>query len=361
MGSARKRRTEDYDPELGRFLSQDDLEPKLDEPPSLNLYLYANANPTRYVDPDGHESMAELAARERERRQALGQTAPSYTNDQGGQVVRADGPVVVPDRGPRGTTLDEPPPGQRQWLDQEIARLRQERAQQGSNAAVTVQEERSLLDKYREKREQLKQWVQGKAEQGADSLTHPADDPIAEARKEELRRATEGTSSEQAGRALADRNIAKGVNETAVEGSGIAAREGTELGIQYVETEVGLRAAGVGLGMVSGGLRKVPNPFGKLGSPAHRMRVAEVKAEIEARGLIADTEVRIQTVGGVKDARYMDVVARDPVTNKVVEVHQVGRVLKSDPLVPVARERAALRDVRRSPELRDAKRVFHEY
>jgi hypothetical protein len=168
-------------------------------------------------------------------------------------VVRADGPVVVADRGPRGTTLDELPPDQRQWLDQEIARLRQERAQQGSNAAVTVQEERSLLDKYREKREQLKQWTERKAQQGADTLTHPVDDPIAEANKEQLRLATQGTGAGEAGRALADQSIAKGVNETAVEGAGIAAREGTEGAIQYAETDIGFRAAGVAIG----GLRSV--------------------------------------------------------------------------------------------------------
>jgi len=56
----------------------------------------------------------------------------------------------------------------------------------------------------------------------------------------------------------------------------------------------------------------------------------------------------------------MDVVARDA-SGRIVEVHQVGKTLKSKPKVPVARERAALRDVRQSPELRGAKRYLHEY
>jgi hypothetical protein len=89
--------------------------------------------------------------------------------------------------------------------------------------------------------------------------------------------------------------------------------------------------------------------------------VAEVRSDIEARGLIAETEVPIRTVGGAKATRSMDVVARDPATGQIVEVHQVGRVLKSDPLVPVSRERQALRDVRYSPELRAARRFFKEY
>jgi hypothetical protein len=107
--------------------------------------------------------------------------------------------------------------------------------------------------------------------------------------------------------------------------------------------------------------KKMPNPYGKLGSPAHRAKVAEIAEDIRARGLIPGEEFPVSTVGGAKSMRQMDVVAIDPATGKVVEVHQVGRVLKSDPLVPVARERAALRDVRRSPVLRGAKRIFHEY
>ena len=238
---------------MGRFTSQDSFLGRVDEPPSLHRYFYANANPVRNVDPDGHQSLAEVAARERERREALGQAAPAYTNDMGGRVVRADGPAAIPNRGPKAATLDELTPDERQWLDQEIIRLRQERTQEGPNAAVTVQEKRTALDKYREKREQLKQWAEQKAQQGADRLTHPVDDPIAEANKEQLRLATQGTNAEQAAGAQADRNIAKGFNETAVEGSGIAAREGTELGIQYAETEVGLR----GVGLAVGGLRSV--------------------------------------------------------------------------------------------------------
>jgi RHS repeat-associated protein len=45
-----------YDPEIARFTSQDDFSTvKVDKPPSLQLYFYAAANPTRYVDPTGHD------------------------------------------------------------------------------------------------------------------------------------------------------------------------------------------------------------------------------------------------------------------------------------------------------------------
>jgi len=42
-----------YDPELGRFLSNDPIGVSLGTPQSFNRYAYANNNPYRYVDPDG--------------------------------------------------------------------------------------------------------------------------------------------------------------------------------------------------------------------------------------------------------------------------------------------------------------------
>ena len=45
-----------YDPEVGRFLTEDPAEPDLTTPPSLHKYLYAYGNPTRYWDPYGLQS-----------------------------------------------------------------------------------------------------------------------------------------------------------------------------------------------------------------------------------------------------------------------------------------------------------------
>lgn len=45
-----------YDPELGRFLNEDPAEGDPNNPPSLHKYLYAHANPTIYIDPDGRAS-----------------------------------------------------------------------------------------------------------------------------------------------------------------------------------------------------------------------------------------------------------------------------------------------------------------
>jgi RHS repeat-associated protein len=56
-----------YDPETARFTTQDTHLGKVDNPPSLHRYFYANDNPTRYFDPTGHETMEERGARERAR------------------------------------------------------------------------------------------------------------------------------------------------------------------------------------------------------------------------------------------------------------------------------------------------------
>ena len=46
-----------YDSSLGRFITQDPITGNIMNPPSLHRYLYAYANPLRYVDLDGYESV----------------------------------------------------------------------------------------------------------------------------------------------------------------------------------------------------------------------------------------------------------------------------------------------------------------
>jgi RHS repeat-associated protein len=46
-----------YDPQIGRFLSVDPKEADPSDLHSLNRYAYANNNPYRYVDPDGHSPL----------------------------------------------------------------------------------------------------------------------------------------------------------------------------------------------------------------------------------------------------------------------------------------------------------------
>ena len=45
-----------YDPETGRFLTEDPFEGTREQPPSLHRYLYAYQNPTVYTDPTGRQN-----------------------------------------------------------------------------------------------------------------------------------------------------------------------------------------------------------------------------------------------------------------------------------------------------------------
>jgi len=51
-----------YDAAIGRFTRRDTYEGRLNEPITLNKYLYANGNPVYYVDPSGLFSLGEISA-----------------------------------------------------------------------------------------------------------------------------------------------------------------------------------------------------------------------------------------------------------------------------------------------------------
>ena len=90
-------------------------------------------------------------------------------------------------------------------------------------------------------------------------------------------------------------------------------------------------------------LRKVPNPHGRLGGPAHQGKVKDVAADVESRGLKPAQEFKVDTPGGDKGARHVDVAGIDPKSGKAVEFHQVGKSKVDGG--PVAREQRAINDV----------------
>ena len=93
MGSARKRRTEDYDPETARFTTQDSYPGQADDPPSLHRYFYANDNPLRYIDPTGHQAVdSSMPADDVVDRKAL--------VDQWARELRQEGPLSGASGGP---------------------------------------------------------------------------------------------------------------------------------------------------------------------------------------------------------------------------------------------------------------------
>ena len=89
--------------------------------------------------------------------------------------------------------------------------------------------------------------------------------------------------------------------------------------------------------------RAVPNPHGKAGGPAHQAKVKDVAGDVQSRGLKPVQEYKVETPGGNKNTRYIDVAGVDPKTGKAVEFHQVGKS-KVDG-APIAREQRAINDV----------------
>ena len=65
-----------YDPETGSFLTEDSSPGQPDTPPTLDLYLYAYANPTVYVDPTGHATEPTRVDKHRPRVLNPGEKAP---------------------------------------------------------------------------------------------------------------------------------------------------------------------------------------------------------------------------------------------------------------------------------------------
>jgi RHS repeat-associated protein len=104
------------------------------------------------------------------------------------------------------------------------------------------------------------------------------------------------------------------------------------------------------------GPKTAPNPYGKKGGPAHQNKVNEVAADIKDRGLKVGKEHMVPTPGGHKEKRFVDVVAIDPGTKNVVEMHQVGRQTKGGN--PVSREVKALDDIQKSTGVRP---TYHSY
>jgi hypothetical protein len=100
--------------------------------------------------------------------------------------------------------------------------------------------------------------------------------------------------------------------------------------------------------------KHVPNPGGRLGNAVTRAKTSEVIGDLRSRGFTqVRTEVHFRPgIRGSGTERYADVIGRNPVTGET-EIIQIGRTIKSDPMVPVIRERNALDDIIFSPDIRN--------
>jgi RHS repeat-associated protein len=88
--------------------------------------------------------------------------------------------------------------------------------------------------------------------------------------------------------------------------------------------------------------KKVPNPNGKNGDAAHQETIGKAEKDMQDRGLATQREFKVETPGGEKSSRFVDVVGKDAEGN-VVEMHQAGKQTQAGN--PVARETRALNDV----------------
>jgi len=100
--------------------------------------------------------------------------------------------------------------------------------------------------------------------------------------------------------------------------------------------------AAVRAGKAAMGDKKVPNPNGKNGSPAHQKTIEAEEKRMQGAGKTTQKEVKVDTPGGQKSKRYVDVVGTDPKTGEK-EMVQVGKQNKNG--TPVSRERKAIGDI----------------
>jgi len=98
------------------------------------------------------------------------------------------------------------------------------------------------------------------------------------------------------------------------------------------------------------GEKKVPNPNGKKGGEAHQNGIKEAGKELQEQGYNKiENEVKVETPGGNKESRYVDVQGTNTNTGKIKQV-QVGKQNKNG--TPASRERKALDDIEEATGVR---------
>jgi hypothetical protein len=88
--------------------------------------------------------------------------------------------------------------------------------------------------------------------------------------------------------------------------------------------------------------KKVPNPSGKKGGKPHQNKINQIEKDITDRGNIAEREYEVDTQGGMKGKRFVDVAELDQ-NGKIIELHQVG--VRNAHGFPVKREMDAIVDI----------------
>lgn len=98
----------------------------------------------------------------------------------------------------------------------------------------------------------------------------------------------------------------------------------------------------VGVTKITGAVKKVPNPFGKNGGLLHQNKIKDISNLFKENGFNVTLEKYIETPGGYKNARFGDILIKDPKTGEQLII-QVGKQTKGGN--PVSREVKAIIDL----------------
>ena len=94
--------------------------------------------------------------------------------------------------------------------------------------------------------------------------------------------------------------------------------------------------------VTEGTSKTVPNPYGKLGGPAHQEAIQNAADTLKKGGYDVTFEERVMTPGGYKPVRYGDILAKDPESGEQWII-QVGKQTKAGN--PISRETKAIQDL----------------
>jgi len=252
-------KTRYFDPALGRFLSQDSFLGQVDQPPSLHRYFYANENPTRFVDPTGHQ--AQTVGPEVDEKEAILRDATATlerVERANPQLTGAAGDVAAQSGTPITVTED----------DGLIAAGWRKLKEAGTSVSQAVESATQAIVTL------VGDQVEGATKKAL------APDSARQSRSAELRSATEGTVAEQAAKPLAERDIALKFQETGAEITRTGAETGTRLALESAAADLGLRAATLAGSVVSSSATAVRRSIGDLRS----VPAAESNAPFIARG-----------------------------------------------------------------------------
>jgi RHS repeat-associated protein len=268
-----------YSPTIGRFISQDTLSLEPNNPDTWNLFGYARANPTRYVDPTGHQTVDPYAPPD----DVIGGEA-SLAAVKAGQArdnAASSNQPWNPEGPPTPTTITE-----EDGL--------------GSSALSFLA---GALAKVGEFNESVKTWIGDRVDAWTSKKLQPRGDRSkADALQQLADQETNNPALQGAARDLArTRDVAGGAQKTGTEIARKGAEGGAEFALEAIEAETGAKFAGMAVGALGGAAQKVVRSSRALGAEGETL----VVRHLEAKGYTEITAIQNRSGHGI------DILARN--------------------------------------------------